>query len=64
MTSALVELQRHCDQFDTQSEAAESLGISPAYLRDLLRARRDISENMLSKLGLKRVITIVKEKSA
>jgi Helix-turn-helix len=43
-------------QYPNQLQAALELGISPAYLSDLLRGKRAFSDRMLDKLGLKRVI--------
>lgn len=41
----------------SQKKAAESFGVSPQYLTDVLHGRREISDRILSKLGLrKRVI--------
>lgn len=50
-------LKRHVAQFETQYEAAESLGIQPSYLTDVLKGRRGPSERLLKALGLKRTIT-------
>ena len=62
MVSAHQALERHCKRFKTQVEAAKALAITAPYMRDLLRGRRDFSANMLAKLGLKRIETIVKDK--
>ncbi len=40
----------------TQRQAAAALGISQAYLSDILNERRDVSETVLEKLGLKRIV--------
>ncbi len=40
----------------SQRAAASKLGISQAYLSDLLHDRREFSQPMLDKLGLKRQI--------
>jgi DNA-binding transcriptional regulator YdaS (Cro superfamily) len=40
----------------TQKAAAKALGVSPAYLSDMLMGRRDISERILAKLGLRRAV--------
>lgn len=45
-------VQRH----ETQRAAAERLGVSQAYLSDLLRGHRRFSDPLLSKLGLARVV--------
>ena len=43
-------------QHGTQKAAAKALGVSPAYLGDMLMGRRDISERILAKLGLRRAV--------
>ena len=43
-------------QHGTQQKTAAALGISQQYLSDLLLERREFSEVMLTKLGLKRVV--------
>lgn len=40
----------------SQKAAAKALGISQVYVSDLLAQRRDFSDQMLEKLGLKRVV--------
>lgn len=40
----------------SQKKAAERLGISPQYLNDILRGRREISEAVANKYGLRRVV--------
>ena len=40
----------------TQREAALALGIGESYLSDLLLNRRDFSDAMLEKLGLRRIV--------
>jgi plasmid maintenance system antidote protein VapI len=54
--SGLQKLQAFVAKFPTQKAAAEALGIKPAYLSDLVNMRRDLSDNILAKLRLKRVI--------
>ncbi len=54
----LGRLQALVKQYPTQWAAAEALGIKPSYLSDLLHGRRDISDKMLDRLGLQRVITV------
>jgi transcriptional regulator with XRE-family HTH domain len=46
----------------TQRDAAAALGISPAYLSDLLRGQRTFSARVLARLGLRRAF--VAEKGA
>ena len=49
-------LLKFVDQFETQKVAAKALGVTPAYLSDLVNGRRDLSEKILRKLGLKRAV--------
>jgi transcriptional regulator with XRE-family HTH domain len=46
-------LERHVRRAGSQKRAAEELGISAQYLNDLLQGRREPSDNVLEKLGLK-----------
>jgi len=57
---AIKELQKHVKKAGSQKEAAANLGISTQYLNDLLRGRREASETILEKLGLRRVIVRAK----
>lgn len=43
-----------------QKTVAEQLGISPQYLSDILRGRREITGEVASKLGFERVVTFVR----
>lgn len=49
-------LRTYCDRCGTQRKAAVSLGISQAYLSDLLLGRREFSPAMLEKLGLRKIV--------
>ena len=40
----------------TQQVAAKVLRVSPQYINDLLRGRREFSSSMLEKLGMRRVV--------
>lgn len=52
----LDRLHKFVDRFPTQKDAADALGIKPAYLSDLVNMRRDLSPNILAKLGLRRTV--------
>lgn len=41
----------------TQAKVAKDLGITQAYLNDILRGKRDPGEKLLAALGLQRRIT-------
>ena len=45
-----VQLEGH------QTNTAKRLGISPQYLNDVIRGRRDISDEMARKFGYRRVV--------
>lgn len=49
-------LEKYVLKYPTRKAAAEALGISAAYLTDLLYQRRELSEKMLTKLGLRRTV--------
>lgn len=56
IVDALDELRRYVDRFDRQGDAAKALGVSLPYLSDMLHGNRNISERVLSKLKLRRVV--------
>jgi plasmid maintenance system antidote protein VapI len=53
---ALERLQKFVKRHPTQKDAAAALGITPAYLSDLVNMRRELSNTILAKLGLKRTV--------
>lgn len=53
---ALVALKKYRERFETAGDAASSLSVSKQYLSDMLNGRRDPSERILSKLGLRRAV--------
>ena len=52
----LAALRAFVKQHGTQRQAAVALEISTAYLSDILNGRRDFSDEILAKLGLKRSV--------
>lgn len=52
-------LLRECDK-SSQKKLAEQIGISPQYLSDILKGRREVSESVAEKLGFERVVTFVR----
>ena len=50
-TKVLVLLKVFVISHGTQKDAADALGISTQYLNDLLRGRRNVSEEIASKFG-------------
>ncbi len=61
---ALDRLHRFVERYPNKKAAADALGITPPYLNDLINMRRDISDQMLEKLGLKRVTRIIQSERA
>lgn len=61
---ALAELNRRVEKSGSQTAVADELEVSPAYLNDILRGRRDLSVNVLKKLGHKRIVVHVSEARA
>lgn len=45
----------------TQKAVAEQLGCSSVYVSDLVNGRRDFSDQMLAKLGLRRTVVAVEK---
>lgn len=56
LTDPLEALHQAASKFPTQRKAAAYFGISQAYLSDMLNGRRNITDTMLTKLGLCRVV--------
>lgn len=54
--NALDRLHQFVKKYPTQKEAAVALKITPSYLSDLVHARRDLTDGILAKLGLKRTV--------
>jgi transcriptional regulator with XRE-family HTH domain len=52
----LERLKRFVGEHETQRAAADALGISRPYLSDILNGRREFSDPILDKLGLRRVV--------
>ncbi len=55
-----LHLHRLVERLGSQAAAAKSLQLSTSYFSDLLLARRDLSDRVLRKLNLRRVV--VREK--
>lgn len=52
----LVALKRFVGEYETQGAAADALGVSRPYLSDILNGRREFSDAILQKLGLRRIV--------
>jgi DNA-binding transcriptional regulator YdaS (Cro superfamily) len=53
---AVAKLRALIAEQGSQQAAAKRLGVSGAYVNDLLHGRREFSDRMLKKLGLRRVV--------
>ncbi len=51
-----LQMERLVSELGSQAAAAAALGIGPSYFSDLLRGRRNVSDSMLRKLGLRRIV--------
>ena len=49
-------LQDFAARYVTQVDAAKALGITPQYFSDLMHGRRDVTDSILKKLGLRRIV--------
>ena len=49
-------LNDFAERFVTNVDAAKELGITPQYLSDLRHGRRDVTDTILKKLGLRRIV--------
>lgn len=49
-------LRRRVAQSPTQTAAARALGVSKAYLSDILNHQRPLGDKMLARLSLKRIV--------
>lgn len=52
-------LQQAVDQVGSQRTYASSIGISQAYLADVLNSRRAAGDKILAALGLRRIAVVV-----
>lgn len=56
-TELLQYIQHLVDEYGTQKDLAEKLGVSTAYLSDVLQGKREPAGKMLEALGIERVVT-------
>lgn len=52
-------LARRCGEAGSQRAFAEAKGVSPQYITDVLRRKREPGQMVLDALGLKKVVTYV-----
>ena len=53
----VILLETYCRKHGTQKNAAKNLGVSPAYLNDVLLGRREPGAAILRNFGLRRVVS-------
>jgi len=58
------ELKHQIKTKGSQKAVAEEIDISPAYLGDILKGRRDLSDNVVEKLGYERITVYAKSGDA
>lgn len=58
---ALELLRLLVKKYNSQSEAAQEIGITQQYLSDILNGNRQISDTVAQKLGYHRVVMFQKE---
>jgi len=56
----LAVLRELAKQAGSQQKLAKRLGYRPAYLSDVLNRRRDVTDKMLAKIGLRRIVVRVR----
>lgn len=55
--SQVLELiKQRANEAGSQKALAETLGVSAPYLSDVINGRREPSENLLSRLGIRRIV--------
>lgn len=57
----LQKIQQKLKEY-SQKDLADQLGVSPAYLSDVINGRREAGEKMLAALGLEKVVSYRKRK--
>jgi plasmid maintenance system antidote protein VapI len=55
-TEILSIIRQMVDKWGSQKKVADHLGISNAYMSDILAGNRDVSDTVARKLGYKRVV--------
>lgn len=56
----LAVLREMARKAGTQQKLADKLGYTPAYLSDVMNGRRNVTDDMLAKIGLRRVVVKAK----
>lgn len=55
-------LRQRVRALGTQRAVARELGVSDVYISDILHGRRGVSDALLAKMGLRRVVSIITRK--
>lgn len=56
----LMELARECKR-TSQQATAKRLGFTPQFINDVLRGRREITDNLAAQMGYERVTRFVRQ---
>ena len=56
LVDPLVVLHSMAKELGGQKQLADKLGYKPPYISDILNGRRDVTDKMLAKIGLRRVV--------
>ena len=55
------ELKEQIRARGSQKAFADEIDLSPAYINDIIKGRRDLSDNVIEKLGFERITVFVKK---
>jgi predicted transcriptional regulator len=56
----IVQLLRNAVKMRSQREVADDLGLSPAFVCDVLKGRREVTERLARKMGYRKVVEFEK----
>jgi predicted transcriptional regulator len=59
-TRQIVQLLRNAVKMRSQREVADDLGLSPAFVCDVLKGRREVTERLARKMGYRKVVEFEK----
>jgi plasmid maintenance system antidote protein VapI len=53
-------IRRHVQRVGTQKQVAAALGVSPSFLNDILKERREITSRLAEQFGYRRTVVFEK----
>jgi predicted transcriptional regulator len=56
----IVQMLRNVVRMKSQREVADDLGLSPAFVCDVLKGRREVTERLAKKMGYRKVVEFEK----